>query len=167
MLLTKILAELFKRLSHHHPVGRKKNHFARIGSLIDVCAGDVILRLIRAQRLVILQVTNESAFATAKYKLEGKRTQPELVTSNSRLETNEVATSATKTEKVTRCSSIFQVSFRSDRGQVAAFSFRSPSFPQYRKRLEIRNSGFQIHEIQPRPQKCVSVPTTCVEACFE
>ena len=68
------------------------------------------------------------------------------------------------TEKVTRCSSIFQVSFRS--AKLAAFSFRSPSFPQYREQLEIKHSGCQIHKIQPWQQKFVSVSTTCIEAYF-
>ena len=62
MPLTKILAEFSKRLSLRHPVGRKKNHFARIGSLIDARAGDVILRLIRAQgRVVRLEARTRSS----------------------------------------------------------------------------------------------------------
>ena len=48
------LGRAFQRLSLRFCRG-KKNHFARIGSLTDARAGDVILRLIRAQGRVVRQ----------------------------------------------------------------------------------------------------------------
>ena len=52
----------FQEIVSRHLVGSKKNYFARIGSLIDARAADVILRLICAQgRVVRLEARTRSS----------------------------------------------------------------------------------------------------------